>query len=144
MTKHYGRPLEANNLEAIELRRQGLTYDQIAERQGRTWAAVKTACQRARERGALPAGYPVAPRKPKVECHEMFARTEVLSMDAVGATVHERGCAPYHMRAIDVIPCARCGLRGHVAGDPDRCLFGSATRGLGGEMASQPMRRRAA
>jgi len=36
---------------------------------------------------------------------------------------------------LDLIPCLACGLRGHLAGDPDRCLGSSelvsATRGLG-------------
>jgi hypothetical protein len=25
---------------------------------------------------------------------------------------------------IDLTPCVRCGLRGHLAGDPDRCTSG--------------------
>ena len=33
----------------------------------------------------------------------------------------------------DLVPCAACGLRGHAAGDPERCLHGSATQGLGGQ-----------
>lgn len=26
------------------------------------------------------------------------------------------------LRLVDLIPCTYCGLRGHVAGDPDRCI----------------------
>jgi hypothetical protein len=37
---------------------------------------------------------------------------------------------------VDVTPCARCGLRGHVAGDPDRCLFYRGSFGLGGQGAA--------
>lgn len=48
------------------------------------------------------------------------------------------------LKPIDFVPCARCGLRGHAPGDPDRCLFGSATRGLGGVQASQTVNRKAA
>lgn len=48
------------------------------------------------------------------------------------------------LKPLDFVPCARCGLRGHAPGDPDRCLFGSATRGLGGVQASQTVNRKAA
>lgn len=34
--------------------------------------------------------------------------------------------------SLDVIPCTKCGLRGHVAGDPDRCLVSRDPRaGMG-------------
>jgi hypothetical protein len=35
----------------------------------------------------------------------------------------------------DLRPCTRCGLRGHVAGDPDRCLYYRGSFGLGGQAA---------
>lgn len=36
-------------------------------------------------------------------------------------------------RPEDLAPCTKCGLRGHVAGDPDRCLPDKVEiRGLGG------------
>ena len=35
------------------------------------------------------------------------------------------------MRPIDLVPCKACSLRGHVAGDPDRCLQ-PVKLGLGG------------
>lgn len=47
------------------------------------------------------------------------------------------------LKPLDFIMCIRCGLRGHVPGDPDRCLFGSALRGLGGEQGAQTPGRRA-
>jgi hypothetical protein len=34
------------------------------------------------------------------------------------------------LAAADFVPCARCGLRGHVAGDADRCI-GLRSTGLG-------------
>jgi hypothetical protein len=33
----------------------------------------------------------------------------------------------------DLVPCSRCGLRGHVAGDPVRCLYYRGSFGLGGQ-----------
>ena len=42
----------------------------------------------------------------------------------------ERSLKPADFRA-----CTRCGLRGHVAGDPDRCLFYRGGFGLGGQAA---------
>jgi hypothetical protein len=36
-----------------------------------------------------------------------------------------------HLGPLDVVPCTRCGLRGHVAGDPDRC-YQRISLGLGG------------
>jgi hypothetical protein len=39
------------------------------------------------------------------------------------------------LRRADRIPCTRCGLRGHVAGDPDRCLYYRGSLGLGGQAA---------
>ena len=35
------------------------------------------------------------------------------------------------LRPIDLVPCKACSLRGHVAGDPDRCLQ-PVKLGLGG------------
>jgi hypothetical protein len=39
------------------------------------------------------------------------------------------------LRRADRIPCTRCALRGHVAGDPDRCLYYRGGYGLGGQAA---------
>lgn len=39
------------------------------------------------------------------------------------------------LRRADLTPCTRCGLRGHVAGDPDRCLYYRGSLGLGGQAA---------
>lgn len=55
-----------------------------------------------------------------------------------GAVAHKRGrgrppkVLDDALADADLIPCARCGLRGHVAGDPDRCLFYRGSLGLGG------------
>jgi hypothetical protein len=38
-----------------------------------------------------------------------------------------------NMTRADLVPCTRCGLRGHVAGDPDRCLRYTGSLGLGGQ-----------
>lgn len=37
------------------------------------------------------------------------------------------------LTGVDLVPCARCGLRGHVAGDPDRCLRASGAAGIGSQ-----------
>jgi hypothetical protein len=37
------------------------------------------------------------------------------------------------LKPADLIPCTRCGLRGHVAGDPDRCLYYHGSLGMGGQ-----------
>lgn len=37
------------------------------------------------------------------------------------------------LSAADLTPCKACGLRGHEAGDPDRCLRGVATLGMGAQ-----------
>jgi hypothetical protein len=39
----------------------------------------------------------------------------------------------------DLTPCTRCHLRGHVAGDPDRCLYYRGSYGLGGHAAVAAM-----
>lgn len=51
-------------------------------------------------------------------------------------------CTPVQrMRIADVIPCTRCHLRGHIAGDPDRCIQPISLR-LGGDQISQAINRR--
>lgn len=45
--------------------------------------------------------------------------------------MHEPG-----IKAIDRVPCTRCHLRGHVAGDPERCLYYRGSFGLGGTAAA--------
>lgn len=32
----------------------------------------------------------------------------------------------WRMRPEDLVPCTVCHLRGHVAGDPEKCLHGDA------------------
>jgi hypothetical protein len=39
----------------------------------------------------------------------------------------------WHLKRADLVPCTRCGLRGHKAGDPDRCLQYRGSLGLGGQ-----------
>jgi len=39
----------------------------------------------------------------------------------------------WRMTRADLVPCTRCGLRGHTAGDPDRCLWYRGSLGLGGQ-----------
>ena len=47
--------------------------------------------------------------------------------------IPQGSCKP--LDPIDKIPCPRCHLRGHEAGDPDRCLIGNASAGLGSSLA---------
>lgn len=47
-----------------------------------------------------------------------------------------RSDADATLRAADLVPCTRCGLRGHTAGDPDRCLYYHGSLGLGGQAAT--------
>jgi hypothetical protein len=58
-----------------------------------------------------------------------------LSHNRVGRPSREVHAARWEMGGADVTPCARCGLRGHVAGDPDRCLYYRGSFGLGGQAA---------
>lgn len=55
-----------------------------------------------------------------------------------GTVAHEHNTP---LREVDVTPCTRCGLRGHLAGDPDRCLFYRGSLGMGGQ-SSQTERAR--
>jgi hypothetical protein len=41
--------------------------------------------------------------------------------------------ARWELGGADVTPCTRCKLRGHVAGDPDRCLYYHGSLGMGGQ-----------
>lgn len=39
---------------------------------------------------------------------------------------------PKLLATVDLVPCTDCGLRGHVAGDEDKCMWaGGASLGLG-------------
>jgi hypothetical protein len=63
--------------------------------------------------------------------------------DPAWVVVREPGARPLRMRRVDVEPCAVCGLRGHVAGDSDRC-YQPLSMQLGGDQSEQsPMRRTA-
>jgi hypothetical protein len=51
--------------------------------------------------------------------------------EAIDARKEGRG----GLAPIDLVPCTLCGLRGHLAGDPDRCLYYRGSFGLGGQAA---------
>lgn len=135
------------NEQAIALRRKGFSSAEIAGLQGRSTRRVAAALCRAREAGKL------EKRKPGGQHYGggMYAdldvdpRTEfsVIPVSAAWVDVKERNAGCYRMSVADVTPCAHCGLRGHLAGDPDRCTSGNAAAGLGGEQDSQPFKRRA-
>lgn len=40
------------------------------------------------------------------------------------------------LTAADFVRCTRCRLRGHLAGDPDRCLVYRGSYGMGGQAAA--------
>ena len=49
----------------------------------------------------------------------------------LGDAIERVGASRGGLSKADLIPCTRCGLRGHVAGDPDRC-YQQISLGLGG------------
>lgn len=49
--------------------------------------------------------------------------------DTIARIRSAKGC----LTEVDMIPCTLCGLRGHVAGDPDRC-YQQISLGLGGQL----------
>jgi hypothetical protein len=51
----------------------------------------------------------------------------------VGRPRKEVTAARWELGGADVTPCTRCKLRGHVAGDPDRCLYYHGSLGMGGQ-----------
>jgi len=50
---------------------------------------------------------------------------EVFAAGEEGKRTHVRR---WRMTRADLVPCTACGLRGHVAGDPVRCLHGGSLR----------------
>jgi hypothetical protein len=74
-----------------------------------------------------------------------FARAEGIGVAAVwqllnyyearggplGAAIERARGSKGCLTEADMIPCTLCGLRGHVAGDPDRC-YQQISLGLGG------------
>ncbi|MCA1824369.1 MAG: hypothetical protein LC640_08940 [Frankia sp.] len=63
--------------------------------------------------------------------------------DRAWVIVREPGSRELRMRRVDVEPCTTCGLRGHIAGDQEKCFQPLSMR-MGGEQSEQsPMRRTA-
>lgn len=81
-------------------------------------------------RTTCPVAPPVSPLTPAGEGQE-----PALLRKRVGRPSREAHAARWKMGGADVTPCTRCALRGHVAGDPDRCLYYRGSFGLGGQAA---------
>jgi hypothetical protein len=59
---------------------------------------------------------------------EFVLPSDLVGIDDGGDGFEANSKAGRALKPEDFVPCTRCGLRGHVAGDPERCL---AERSLG-------------
>lgn len=142
------------NAEALRMRADGMSIADIAMMQERSLDAVRSFFYRDGSLG------PVGGGRRCTGCGRIGARVDACgcgrprgsyfddsAMMAIGSSkfevkdtedpewvlVEEDGARATRMRRIDVTPCARCGLRGHVAGDAERCVPDKVeVTGLGG------------